>query len=471
MLYNSLTDYVKYLKKLKQLSIIDCKVDPYLEVGEIASRCVKQNKKALLFTNVKGAKYSLFMNGFGSSKRMALSLGYDNINDLKKPFQKLLNNTNLSSPFSALFSTAFSGTMGIFPLKMTGGDYICEKTDFTFLPALQTYSGDGGKFITMGLTFLIDPETKKQNCGMYRLQIYDKNTLGLHIHSGKDGDKIFQKYKALNKPMPVSIVVGCEPSIIYSATAPLPFGFDEIMLAGFLRKSPLHLRKCVTNDIYVPYHSEFVFEGYVDCNETRLEGPFGDHTGYYSKADYYPVFHSVLTARRHTPIFMATVTGKPIMEDYFLGLATEKIFLPILKMLCPEIYDLHFFPEGIFHGCVIVSIDNCHCGAVRKVLNFVWGSNQLMFSKFVIIVDIGVNINDFSEVLWRLFNNVDLDKDLYFEGGSLDILDRMNGGFGTKCGIDATDKTKYRKGIMPSAEIPQKIINLVDSKWGDYNIS
>lgn len=291
------------------------------------------------------------------------------------------------------------------------------------MPILKCWPGDGGKFITLPLVITKDPETGAQNMGMYRLQVYDEKTTGMHWHLHKDGREIYEKYKKLGKKMPVAVALGCDPATIYASTAPLPKGIDEMMFAGFLRKAPLELVKCKTSDIYVPANAEFILEGYVDIDELREEGPFGDHTGYYSIKDFYPVFHLTCITRKKNPIYPATVVGKPPMEDCFLGKATERIFLPFLKILCLEIVDINFPLEGVFHNCVIVSIKKRFPGHAKKVMHALWGIGQMMYTKIIIVVDEHVDPTDLSTVAWKVFNNVDPKRDVVIVDGPLDVLD------------------------------------------------
>ena len=473
----SLTDYIKLLKKNNQLAVINAETDPVYEIGEIAARTVASGGPALLFKNVKGSKYPLFMNGFGTAERAALSLGFRSMDELERK-SSVLSGTELfnsSSPFSAAL-----GAMKLSPffpsVTSEPAGLIAEKPNFSCLPALKTYPEDGGRFITTGITVLKDPETGRQNYGLYRLQIYDDGRLGLHFHNGKDAVRIFEKWRAAGGRMPVAVAVGCDPCLLYAASAPLPDFIDEMRFAGLVRGFPVSLRRCRTCELLVPSYSEFVFEGYCDTVEKRLEGPFGDHTGYYSATAEYPVFTPVLTVRRKNPVFTATVTGKPLKEDYFMGLATERLFLPVLKLMCPEICNLHFFPEGVFHGCVAVSVKNSFAGAVGKIFHFIWGNGQLKNSKFIIAVDADVDVFNRTEVLWRLFNNVDFERDITVDRGTLDDLDSSSpsditflpGKIGGRIGIDATSKRCGTAQI--TAKVPERIKKKVTERWNEYGI-
>lgn len=441
--FSSLRQYIDFLNRQGELQVIDAPMHPEIEIAKTAAQQVKSGGKALLFTKVEGSDFRLFMNGFGTEKRMAAALGFADLRQAAAKIEKLLSVLRVSSPLQMLqkWDSLLSAAC-VFPVKtVCQADYIEERTDFFRYPILKTYPKDGGRFITMGLTVLRDPESGKQNIGLYRLQVHDGQTLGMHIHMHKDGARILNKYKQRGERAPVAIAVGCNPILQYAATAPLPEGIDELAFAGFLQGRPQKIIQCRESGLYVPADFEFLFTGYIDMAETKPEGPFGDHTGFYSAVGEYPVFHSLKTVRRADAIFCATVVGKPPMEDYYMGLATQHIFLPFAKMLCPEIADWFFPPEGIFHGCAVISIHTRYPGAAQKVLHFVWGNGQLMFSKAVILVDAAVDPSNRTEVLWRIFNNVDWKRDITVADGPLDVLDHASGVSGAKIGVDATEKS------------------------------
>ncbi len=472
---SDLTGFISLLRKKGLLSEINVPVDSVYEAGEIASQVVAKGGNALLFSNIKGSDFPLFMNAFGTAELMCHALGVDSISDLAKLGEHIFDPYTLcgKTPFSSAFSV--KKYLGVFPNVIPEPKkLIAEHPNFSKLPALKTYPLDGGKFITTAITVLKDPETNVQNKGLYRLQIFSDGRLGLHFHKNKDGAKILQKYRNRNKKMPVSIAVGVDPLLLYCASAPLPMFFDEFRFAGLIKGAPIKLRKSRLSDLLVPAHSHFVFEGYCDPNETRLEGPFGDHTGYYSEVSEHAVFTPLLTVRQKHPIFTATVTGAPLKEDYFLGFATERLFLPTLKLMCNEINDIHFFPEGVFHGALTVSVNDTSFSAVRKVFNFIWGSGQLCTSKFIVAVDKDVDIFDRTAVLWRIFNNVDYEKDIVISKGALDDLDTSSGvatdfgKMGARIGIDAT--SKRRGTAQVKAEVPPAIKQLVRNRWNDYGI-
>jgi 4-hydroxy-3-polyprenylbenzoate decarboxylase len=345
----------------------------------------------------------------------------------------------------------------IFPRKTKKApcQEVIEEPNLDRLPILKCWPEDGGKYITLPLVFTKDPETGQQNVGMYRLQVYDKKTTGMHWHLHKDGKEIYEKYRKLGKKMPVSVALGCDPTIIYAATAPLPKIIDEMIFAGYLKKRPIKLVKCISNELYVPAHAEFVLEGYVDLDELREEGPFGDHTGYYSLSDLYPVFHIEKITRKKNPIYPTTIVGKPPMEDCYLGKATERMFLPLLKLQCPEVIDMDFPLEGVFHNCAIVSIKKSFPLHGNKVLNALWGLGQMMYTKMIIIVDETVNVHQYKDVLSQILTHATLKKHYIISEGPLDALDHAsNRAFqGFRLGIDATTKKPPESsGIIPSAQ-------------------
>ena len=343
------------------------------------------------------------------------------------------------------------------------------------LPVLKCWPEDAGRFITLPQVYTKDPETGKRNVGMYRMQVYDSKTTGMHWHTHHDGAAIYRKNCQLGKPTEVAVALGGDPAITYAATAPLPPGIDELLFAGFLRKKPVELVKCKTVDLEVPADAEIVLEGYVDPWERRIEGPFGDHTGYYSLADEYPVFHLTAVTHRKNPIYPATIVGRPPQEDCYMALATERIFLPLLKFQLPEIVDMHLPMEGVFHNCALVSIKKSYPGHARKVMSSLWGMGQMMFAKFIIVVDEDVNVQDVSEVMWKVFNNVDPRRDTMIVDGPLDVLDHSAPTplMGSKMGIDATRKwvsEGHPREWPNDIKMSREIVELVNRKWSEYGL-
>jgi len=476
--YADLHAFVNRLEKKGLLKRISIEVDAYLEITEITDRVCKQGGPALLFENVKGYNIPVLTNAFGSLERMQLALEVDSLDTLGQELVKLLQPSELPStlmdklkalPKLAQLSSFLPKLVRTGPCKEV---IIKDKPSLSELPVLHCWPEDGGPFITLPLVFTRDPETGRRNMGMYRMQVYDHRTTGMHWHIHKDAAEHYRKNRA---KMPVAVALGADPATIYAATAPLPHGIDELLLAGFLRKEPVELVKCETVDLEVPARAEIVLEGYVDPRETRLEGPFGDHTGYYSLADHYPVFHLTCITRRKDPIYPATIVGRPVMEDAFLGKATERIFLPLMRLQLPEIVDINMPPEGVFHNCVIVSIRKSYPGHARKVMCALWGMGLMMLAKLIIVVDAEVDVQNLSEVMWRVFNNIDPRRDVMIVDGPLDALDHASPLplYGSKMGIDATIKWKeeghtreWPSDIVMSPEIKK----LVDRKWQSLGI-
>jgi len=445
MHYKDLPHFIEALSKKNLLSTIDTEVDPELEITEIADRVSKAYGKALLFTNVKGSPYPLIINTLGTYERLHLGLG---VSDLDEIASEIENYMNLSMYISIMDKIKAIPKLAplpfIFPKKVKHApcQEVIEDANLNTLPILKCWPDDGGKYITLPLVFTIDPDNGQQNVGMYRLQVYDHNTTGMHWHLHKDGKEIYEKYRKLGKKMPVCVALGCDPATIYAATAPLPKMIDEMIFAGYLRKKSVSLVKSITSEIYVPAHAEFILEGYVDLDERRMEGPFGDHTGYYSLADKYPVFHVEKITRKNNPIYPTTIVGKPPMEDCYLGKATERIFLPLMKLQCPELVDMDFPLEGVFHNCAIVSIKKAFPLHGNKVLYALWGLGQMMYTKMIIMVDASVNVHNYEEVLKTILTNLTAPNHLVISEGPLDALDHAsNRAFqGFRLGIDATTK-------------------------------
>lgn len=481
MSYKNLQSFIDKLEAAGELKRIKVEVDAALEITQITDQVSKAGGPALLFEKVKGSEFPVLINAMGSYRRMGMALGVEELSqvgDVIGEFMDMSNYVSLSQKIKSLPKLSRLAT--VFPIKLPGKgacqEVILEDPDLEMLPVLQCWPKDGGKFFTLPLVFTKDPETGIQNVGMYRMQVYDKNTTGMHWHLHKDGKQIYENYKKIGGRMPVSVALGCDPAVTYSATAPLPKGIDEMMFAGFLRKMPVTMVKSITNDIYVPAEAEFVLEGYVDLNEElKMEGPFGDHTGYYSLADYYPVFHVTCITHRKNPVYPTTIVGKPPMEDCYMGKATEKIFLPLLKMTNPEIVDINFPLEGVFHSCVIISIRKRFPGHASKVMNSVWGMGQMMYTKMVIVVDEEVDVQDMSTVMWKVFNNIDGKRDITISEGPLDALDHASNTphFGSRVGVDATRKWPsegHTREWPEDIEMSSEIKELVKKRWKEYGI-
>ena len=445
-----LQTFIKKIDDMGELITIDTLVSAELEITEIADRVSKSYGPALLFKNVEGSQYPVLINAMGSYKRMSIGLGAESLDEIAADLEKYFNLGNYLSWKGLKKSLPrLRRLLYAFPKKSNSKgecqEVIEKEVNLHSLPVLKCWPEDAGKFITLPLVFTKDRDTKQQNVGMYRLQIFDEKTTGMHWHKHKDGSTIYNSYKEHKEKMPVSVVLGCDQAITYSATAPLPKEIDEMMLAGWLRKSRVKMVKCITNDIYVPSDAEFVLEGYVDPTEDLvLEGPFGDHTGYYSLPDYFPKFHVTCITHKKNPVYPTTIVGKPPMEDCYMSKATERIFLPILKLMIPEMVDLNLPFEGVFHNCAIVSIRNKYPGCARKVMNSIWGMGQMMYTKMIIIVDESVDVQNLQQVRDALLQNVNASKNLVISEGPLENLDHSSNKslYGGRLGIDATSENK-----------------------------
>ena len=479
MAYNDLRDFIKVLEAKGLIHRVKVEVDPVLEIAEITDRMCKSpdGGKALFFEKVKGSQIPVVTNIFGSFERMCLGLEIESLDDIGKRIEKLLNQTppkTFKEKIKAVFELI--EVSKYLPKKVNKApcqEIINHEPDLSKLPILKTWPLDGGRFITFPMVFTRDPDTGKQNCGMYRMHVYNQKTTGMHWHIHKDGATHYRKYKELGKRMPVAVAIGGDPAVIYSSTAPLPYGVDEMVFAGFLRRRPVEMVKCITSDIEVPANAEIVLEGYVEPEELRDEGPFGDHTGFYSPVDKFPVFHITCITHRKNPIYPATVVGKPPMEDCYMGKATERIFLPLLRMQFPEIVDMNLPMEGVFHNAAIISIKKQYPGHGKKIIHGLWGMGQMSFSKLIIVVDDDVDVQDLSTTAWKVLNNVDWRRDIIISEGPVDELDHASSmpRFGGKMGIDATRKMR-EEGMMRDwpEEINQaeEIKQLVIKRWHEY---
>ena len=453
MAFKDIQAFMKKIEDKGQLKRRPAEVDADLEITEITDRISKKVGPALLFENVKGSKYPVLINAMGSYERMSMALGVEKLDDLQEDISELINMQNyVKIPRLIKSVPRLFRLLSVFPWKLPVKG-ACQEVieldpDLSTIPVLKCWPDDGGKFITLPLVMTKDPDTGVQNTGMYRMQIYDKNTTGMHWHWHKDGREIYDKYRKLGGKMPVSVAIGCDPAITFSAISPLPKMIDEMMFAGYLRKWPVKMVKSITNDIYVPADAEFILEGYVDVNEPlRLEGPFGDHTGYYSLADMYPVFHVTCITHKKNAVYPTTIVGKPPMEDCYMSIATERAFLPLLKMIYPEIVDYSLPFEGVFHNCVIVSIKKRFPGHGKKIMNSLWGMGQMMYAKMIIVVDESINPHDVKAVAKQVFESIDMTRDLVFSEGPLDALDHASAQdhYGYRLGVDATKKFEVER--------------------------
>ena len=523
--YDDLRDWIKALDRAGELKRVRTEADPILEIAEITDRVSKSKDrqgtvggKALLFENLKGYPgQTLLVNQFGSARRMRLALEVDALDeiaerirgfmDVKSP-QGFLDKVKML-PMLAEMGKFFPKTVATGPCKE-----VIKRDNFSALdfPILQCWPKDAGRFITLPCVITRDPKTGKRNVGMYRMQIYDERTTGMHWqrqkvaaehyrdhmrqsveHDGDTGAPSASSRQALaraavdvmarssggsmlapgDRPsgkMEVAVAIGTDPALTFSAIVPAPPDVEEFIIAGFLRQKPVELVKCETVDLEVPANAEIILEGYVNLDELRTEGPFGDHTGFYSLEDEYPVFHVTCVTHRKDPIYATTVVGKPPQEDAWMGKAVERIFLPLMKLTIPELVDINLPIEGVFHNLMIVSIRKSYPGQARKVMNAIWSLGQAMFTKCIVVVDEDVNVQDVADVTLKVLNNIDPERDIQFTMGPVDSLDHASrlANYGSKMGIDATRKWSTEGFARPWPDeivMDTKTRAVVDGKW------
>ena len=454
MAYYSLREFIEQLEINNELIRITDQVSPILEISEITDRISKQfgGGKALLFENVESSKIPVLINAFGSTKRINLALGVQNIEKIPADIDKYLKIVPPSSLLEKIKLLPMLLEAAAFPPKIVSSNqalcqeiiYSGDDVDLEKLPILQCWPSDAGRFITFPIVINRSIDRKLRNVGLYRMQVYDKKTTGMHWHIHKDGAHFFHDFRKANKVMECAVAIGADPTVCYAASAPLPYGIDEFLFAGFIRKSPVPLVKCKTVDLEVPATAEIVLEGFIDPSEMKLEGPFGDHTGYYSQDGDYPVFHITAITHRKNPIYLTTLVGKPPQEDFYLGKATERIFLPLMRTQLPEIIDMNMPAEGVFHNLVIISIEKRFPMQARRLMSALWGMGQMSFVKTIVVFDHTVDIQDTSTLLDKLFNQIDFTHDLFFSEGILDVLNHASDRavYGSKLGIDLTEKIK-----------------------------
>ena len=476
MPYRDLRDFIAALEEHGELARIALEVDPILEMTEFADRAVKQGGPALLFENPRGSRVPVLINAFASLRRMELALEVSSLEEIAGRLSELLA---LEAPQGILGKLKMLPRLAevgsFFPRTVSGGPCkeVIRRDDFSLLdlPILKCWPQDGGRFITLPLVFTKNPETGKRNCGMYRMQVFDERTTGMHWQTHKHGAEHYRRLAALGgRRMDLAVAIGADPATMFSAVLPLPPDFDEMIFSGFLRGAPVEMVKCETSELEVPAHAEIVLEGYVEMGELRREGPFGDHTGFYSLEDDYPVFHLTCITHRKDPIYAATVVGPPPMEDFYLGKAIERIFLPLMKLQLPEIRDVSMPPEGVFHNLVLVAIRKSYPGHARKVMHALWGMGQAMFTKCIVVVDEDVDVQNVREVAWKALNHIDPERDIEFSFGPADSLDHASRlpNYGSKMGVDATRKWPEEGFTRPWPEVIRmspEVRRRVDELW------
>src|SRR6266404_3689090 len=481
MAYNDLRDFIRKLEKERELKRISIEVDPVLEIAEFADRAVKSGGPALLFERPKGYKIPVLINSYASFRRMELALEVESVEEVARRIVEFLEMRMPEGILGKLKMLPKLAEMGaFFPKIVTKGpcQEVVKHDGFSLFdyPVLQCWPEDAGRFITLPMVFSRNPDTGKRNCGCYRMQIYDDRTAGMHWQTHKQGAEHYRRIAKAGQRsrMDVAVAIGADPATMYSAIMPLPPDIDEMMISGFIRGKPVEMVKCESNDLEVPANAEIVLEGYVEIGELRTEGPFGDHTGFYSLADEYPVFHVTCVTQRKHPIYATTIVGPPPMEDYYMGKAIERIFLPLMRLQLPEVRDICMPAEGIFHNLILVSIRKSYPGQARKVMSAIWGLGQAMFSKVIVVVDEDVDVQNVREVAWKALNHIDPERDIQFVMGPVDSLDHASrlANYGSKMGVDATRKwpeegfTRRWPAVIKMPEEVQKRVEVLWKKAG-----
>jgi 4-hydroxy-3-polyprenylbenzoate decarboxylase len=487
---DNISQFLSAIDRAGEMTRIREPVKARLELCEIADRVMKQpgGGNALFFENVildngERSQYPVVINLYGSMRRMSLALGVEDLDEVGARITEMLDLKVPEGIMGKLSMLPRLLELGKFPPRVKGGKPACQEivlkgdeVDLSKLPIMTCWPEDGGPYITLPMVISKDPKRGTRNVGMYRVQVLSPRTLAMHWQRHKVGAAHWREMAEKGERMPVVIAIGADPASVYSASAPLPPTIDEFLFAGFLRNRPVSLAKAVTCDLEVPAEAEFVIEGYIDPSEPLVvEGPFGDHTGFYSEADLYPQVHVTALTMRRTPVYASTIVGRPPMEDYYLGHATERIFLPLLKLTIPEIVDYHMPAEGIFHNLVFVSIDKQYPGQAYKVMNAMWGQGLMSLAKVIIVVDKEVNVRNVQEAWWVALNHIDPERDVRFSMGPIDVLDHSSRAFtyGSKMGIDATRKwpeegftRNWPKVIEMDAETKKR----VDAMWSKLGV-
>jgi len=521
MATSTLSEFISHLESSNELTRVRASVSPVLEIAEISDRVMKSpaphghnerdknpaaalGGKALLFENVQGSDIPVAINTFGSYWRICQALGTPSLDELADKVQQLIKPDIPTGIMEKMRKGMDFLKLATIPPKSVRSGicqqvvYEGDRADLTRLPIIQCRPLDGdlrsdqvydkaaalqaagvqtgtGRYITLAGIYTRNPESTHRNIGMYRVQMHGPRLAAMHWHLHHDGAKHFRAWKARGEKMPLAVVLGGESVLPYAATAPLPPNVSELLFAGFLNGGGIELVKCKTIDLEVPANAEIVIEGYVDPDQTLMEGPFGDHTGFYSLADRYPAFHVTAITTRKSPIYPTTIVGKPPMEDYFLGKATERVFLPLLKMLVPDIVDYSLPISGAFHNCAFIKIKKEYAQQARRVMHAIWGAGQMSLTKFIVVVDDHVDVHDEQSVLFHLFANCDPLRDVEIVKGPLDILDHasIELGWGGKIGFDATVKLPSEGKVRPwpvELEMSKSVKELVDKRWREYGI-
>ena len=472
--------FISELEKNNELKRVKVQVDTDLEIAEIMRREMYSNGPAILFEDVKGYDMPVLGNAFGSMKRLEIGL---EMSDFTEIGQRIVDMTKMEIPSGFLSKIKklpeLSKMTASFPKAETNGpvtEITTKEASFEELPILKSWPNDAGRFITLGLVATKHPETGVRNLGVYRIQIVDKTHALMHWQKHKRGAHHGDISKDKGEKVPTAIIIGGEPATVFSSIAPVPEGLDKYLFAGITRKEGIKTVKCKTIDLDVPANAEIVLEGYVDPADVRDEGPFGDHTGYYTPVEQYPTFTLTGIMRRKNPVYVTTVVGKPILEDAFIGKVIERSFLPLIRMFHPEVIDFSMPPAGWFQGFAIISIKKRYPGQAKKVMMGLWGMGQLSLTKMFVVVDEDINVHDMNDVIWAITTRADAARDtIIINNAPTDTLDPASPlvNFGSKMGIDATQKTKeegYEREIQQQVKVDEKTKNLVDSKWSEYGL-
>jgi 4-hydroxy-3-polyprenylbenzoate decarboxylase len=485
MPYESLTEYVQALDKAGQLTHVNVKVNPDLEIAEIMRRLMyKGNQPAVMFENVQGSTMPVLGNAFGTMERLRLALGTTDFTEIGSRVTDLTKMKIPAGMLNKLKMLPRLSEMADYGPKYVNSGPVTEifesgeKASLNSMPILKSFSGDAGRFITFGLTVTKHPDTGIRNMGVYRIQIIDDKKAIMHWQIHKRGAQHYQIIKEQNKKrIDVAIIVGADPATIFSAVAPVPEGLDKYLFSGITRKKGTKLVKCKTVDLEVPANSEIILEGYVDPEDIRMEGPFGDHTGYYTPAEPYPTFTLTAIIKKSNPIYLTTVVGKPILEDAYIGKVIERAFLPLIQMFHPEVTDFCMPPAGWFQGLAVISIRKRYPGQAKKVMMGLWGMGQLALTKMFIVVDDDVNVQNMDEVIWAVTARTDPKRDIMMvDNAPTDTLDPASPllNLGSKLGIDATNKWKeegYNREIQQLAQVDDNTRSYVDRRWQEYWLS
>jgi 4-hydroxy-3-polyprenylbenzoate decarboxylase len=480
--YRDLREFLRKLEKEGELKRVSVDVDPILEITEISNRAVKAGGPALVFEKPRNSKIPVVTNLVGTERRIALALESDSLDEVAGRISSVLD---MQSPQGLLDKVKLLPKLAelgsVFPKTVRSGPCqdVVRTDDFSLLdfPILQCWPQDGGRFITWPMVITKNPETGKRNVGCYRMQVFDERTTGMHWQTQKHGAEHYRsaRSKSPTGRLEVAVAIGADPATCLAGILPVPPDMDEFMFSGFLRREPVELVSCKTVDLEVPANAEIILEGYVELGEMRTEGPFGDHTGFYSLEGQYPVFHVTCVTHQKDPLYLTTIVGPPPQEDYFIGHAIERIFMPVMKLQHPEIVDVAMPAEGIFQNLMIVSIRKSYPGHARKTMNAIWSLGQAMFTKVIVVVDHDVNVQDSREVVWKALCAIDPERDIQFVLGPVDTLDHAarKQDFGSKMGIDATRKWseegytgKWPDEIRMDAATKQRM----DSVWRQLNI-